>query len=73
MSLRELIINSADALILTAFSLLFGIEAVISPANFVIYVTLCVTSAVVFFIQYFLEREVGVVSGLLRCLEGGSE
>lgn len=71
--MRNLLLNSADAIMLTIISLLFGITAMANPMNFAIYVTLCVISTIVFIIQYFLEMEVGLLSGLLRCLKGGIE
>ena len=73
MKLKELLINSADSITLTVMSLLFGIEATISPENFKIFIILCTISFITFFTQFYMELKVGLLSGLLRYIGGGSK
>lgn len=73
MRLKELLINSADSITLTVMSLLFGIEATVSPENFKIFLILCIISFITFFTQFYMELKVGLLSGLLRCIGGGSK
>lgn len=73
MKLKELLINSADSITLTVMSLLFGIEATVSPENFKIFIALCAISFIAFFTQFYMELKIGLLSGLIRCIGGGSK
>lgn len=71
--LKDTLIKSADAITLTGLSFITGVSAVVSPDVFPEYILLSIISAVIFFVQYYLELEVGILSNLLKCLEGGSK
>lgn len=71
--LKDTLIKSADAIVLTNLSFVTGVSALATPEVFPEYVILSIISAVVFFVQYYLEWEVGILSNLLRWLKGGSK
>lgn len=71
-SIKSTFSRAADSWILTLITLLYSAEAVQSLDNYIIFVGLCALSTVVFYCQYGLELGIGVVSGVIKALEGDS-